>query len=185
MKCSGPASLSLPRLLTKAVLFGAAALLALPALAADSASTAAAAPVKTVNNANPAHLIAATPATSSVPTGASAGSSSLTMLFGLLLVLGLIICIAWLLKRSGLTPAMQASAAAKVVGGVNVGNRERVVVVEIADQWIVVGVAPGRVNALATMPKQESPATLTPSASPAKNFSSWMKQTIEKRNASR
>ncbi|RXZ32937.1 flagellar biosynthetic protein FliO [Oxalobacteraceae bacterium CAVE-383] len=107
------------------------------------------------------------------------------MLFGLLLVLGLIICIAWLLKRSGLTPNMQASAAARVVGGVSVGNRERVVVVEIADQWIVVGVAPGRVNALATMPKQESPATLADDARPARNFSSWMKQTIEKRNASR
>lgn len=186
MTYSGPGLLSLSRLLTKAMLFSAVALLALPTLAADSASTAVAAPTSIpVNSANPAHLIAAKPSTTTVPTSSSAGSSSRTMLFGLLLVLGLIVCIAWLLKRSGLTPAMQASATAKTVGGVNVGNRERVVVVEIADQWIVVGVAPGRVNALATMPKQESPATLTPSASPAKNFSSWMKQTIEKRNASR
>lgn len=201
MKCPG-ALQSLSASAARAVRFGTAALLALsalPALAADApAQTINSAANNAANNAaigaahagsaagaNPAHLIAAAPA--AAPAGPSAGSSSLTMLFGLLLVLGLIVCIAWLLKRSGLTPAMHASAAAKVVGGVNVGNRERVVVVEIADQWIVVGVAPGRVNALATMPKQESPATLTPpgSASPAKNFSTWMKQTIEKRNASR
>ncbi|HEY4318460.1 MAG TPA: flagellar biosynthetic protein FliO [Herbaspirillum sp.] len=165
--------------LTNAALLCAAALPTL-ALALD---TPAAAPAKSAATVNSPHLINAAAA---VPAASSAGSSTMTMLFGLLLVLGLIICIAWLLKRSGLTPSMQASAAARVVGGVSVGNRERVVVVEIADQWIVVGVAPGRVNALATMPKQESPpATLAENAAPARNFASWMKQTIEKRNAPR
>ncbi|HWZ49058.1 MAG TPA: flagellar biosynthetic protein FliO [Herbaspirillum sp.] len=146
-----------------------------PALAlADTATTATASAPKT---ANALHTIASSPP---VP---SAGSSSLSMLFGLALVLGLIVCLAWLFKRSGLAPAMNASAAAKVVGGVSVGNRERIVVVEVGDQWIVVGVAPGRVTALSTMSKQESVPVNTPPL--AKNFASWMKQTIEKRNGPR
>jgi flagellar protein FliO/FliZ len=78
---------------------------------------------------------------------------------------------------------LQSSAAAKIVGGVSVGNRERVVVVEVADLWIVVGVAPGRVNALATMPRQKTAAG--DDAPAANNFSSWMKQIIEKRNGPR
>ena len=44
----------------------------------------------------------------------------------------------------------------RVVGGVSVGTRERVVVLEVADTWLVVGVAPGQVQTLHTLPRQES-----------------------------
>jgi flagellar protein FliO/FliZ len=145
-----------------------ASMLALPARALDTAAGAV------------GHAASTNAAAVSSP--ASPTVSSLTMLSGLILVLALIAGIAWFLKRTGLTPGLQSSAAAKIVGGVSVGNRERVVVVEVADLWIVVGVAPGRVNALATMPKQETAAGAAPAAN---NFSSWMKQIIEKRNGPR
>jgi flagellar protein FliO/FliZ len=110
---------------------------------------------------------------------ASAGNL-LQVLLGLIVVLGLMAGAAWLLKRFG---AMKTSAGStvKIVGGVSVGTRERVVVVEVADQWIVVGVAPGRVNSLATMPRQEIAST-TENTSTAPNFATWLKQTIDKRN---
>ncbi|HUW27685.1 MAG TPA: flagellar biosynthetic protein FliO [Sulfuriferula sp.] len=101
------------------------------------------------------------------------------VLLGLILVLGLMAALAWVLKRFGATRAA-GGAAIRVVGGVSVGGRERVLIIEAADQWIVVGVSPGRVNALATMPRQEN---AVPMAGPAaKNFSIWLKQTVEKRN---
>jgi flagellar protein FliO/FliZ len=58
-------------------------------------------------------------------------------------------------------------------------------VVEVGDQWIVVGASPGRVNALATMPKGDAGATaaLAGHAPSASNFGDWLKQTIDKRNA--
>ncbi|WP_235953477.1 flagellar biosynthetic protein FliO [Noviherbaspirillum galbum] len=99
---------------------------------------------------------------------------------GLLVVLGLMAGAAWLLKRIGVGNAA-AGSVAKIVGGVSVGNRERVLVVEVADQWIVVGVAPGRVNALSTMPRQQLPDNTSAPATPA-NFAAWLKQSIEKRN---
>src|SRR6185437_9928387 len=74
------------------------------------------------------------------------------VLFGLIVVLGVLAGALWLMKRSGLGPA-HSSGAVKIVGGVSVGNRERVLVLEVADQWIVVGVAPGSVNALANLPR--------------------------------
>lgn len=117
-----------------------------------------------------------------IPASAAPSSSGsvFTMIFGLLVVLGIMASIAWLLKRSGLSNISGSGVPLKVVGGVSVGTRERVMVVEVADQWIVVGVAPGRVNTLATLPRQEY---VTPQTTPAaKNFSSWLKQTIEKRN---
>jgi flagellar protein FliO/FliZ len=108
--------------------------------------------------------------------------SLLQVLLGLVAVLACMAGAAWMVRRFGLAKTASASAV-KVVGGVNVGTRERVLVVEVADQWIVVGVAPGRVNALATMPRQEGIAAPENTAPVAKNFSAWLKQTIEKRNA--
>ena len=110
---------------------------------------------------------------------ASAGNL-LQVLVGLVVVLALMAGAAWILKRMGMAGAGSTSVA-KVVGGVSVGNRERVIVVEVADQWIVVGVAPGQVNALSTMPRQEIPA-VTGNTVDTKNFAVWLKQTIDKRN---
>lgn len=114
------------------------------------------------------------------PGPASAGSL-FQVLLGLIAVLGLMAGAAWLVRRLGLA-RMTTPSTVKVVGGVSVGTRERILVVEVADQWIVVGVAPGRVNTLTTMDKQELPVEAD-NGPVAKNFSAWLKQTMDKRNA--
>src|SRR5450830_399046 len=96
--------------------------------------TVLAGPVHATNTAQPAAV------------ASSATGSVFTMLLGLVAVLALMVSLGWLFKGAG------SNAVAKIIGGVSVGTRERVLVVEVADQWIVVGVAPGRVNTLATMP---------------------------------
>lgn len=120
----------------------------------------------------------------SMTSGPAAGSLIQTI-FALCLVLGLLAGLAWFMKRYG--PKAQAgSAHVKLVGALSLGGRERVLVVEVGDQWIVVGASPGRVNALATMPRKEgadSGALLNPHQPPASSFAEWLKQTIDKRNA--
>lgn len=118
-------------------------------------------------------------AADSASASSSAAGNLVQVTLGLLVVLGLMAASAWLLRRFNAAKCISA-AHVKIIGGVSVGSRERIVVVEIADQWIVVGVAPGRVNALSTMPRQE--ITAVTDAAPAKNFSTWLAQTIEKRN---
>lgn len=119
-----------------------------------------------------------TSATAALPS--ATGGGLFTMLLGLIAVLALMAGIAWFFKRSGLTPGASGNAMTKVIGGISVGTRERVMVIEVADQWIVVGVAPGRVNTLATMPRQEHLAV--PASTVSANFTSWLKHTIDKRN---
>ena len=120
-----------------------------------------------------------------MPTATSPGAGGLLQtIMALMLVLALLVGLAWVMKRYG--PKMSGgSANLRVVGALNLGGRERIMVVEVGDQWIVVGAAPGRVNALHTMPRQEG--ELTPAAShggvPSNNFSDWLKKTIDKRNA--
>ncbi|MCA1322597.1 flagellar biosynthetic protein FliO [Herbaspirillum sp. alder98] len=133
----------------------------------------------TLNNAP--STTAAAPASTASASLPSTGGSVVTMLLGLIAVLAVMAAVAWLLKRVGLTRALSGTSAARVIGGVSVGTRERVMVIEVGDQWIVVGVAPGRVNALTTMPRQEHVAAqMTPPAGPA--FANWLKHTMDKRN---
>jgi flagellar protein FliO/FliZ len=82
---------------------------------------------------------------------------------GMMLVLGLIFLCAWLARRFGL-PRFGGSALVKVVGSAMVGQRERVVVVEVGETWLVLGVTASQVNALHSLPAQALPAASTTSA---------------------
>lgn len=97
--------------------------------------------------------------------------------FALLIVLGVIAGAAWLLKR---TQRLQGTATniLKNVSAVAVGPKERVVVVEVGDTWLVLGVAPGQVQALHTLPKQALPDTATGTP----KFSDWLARARAMRN---
>jgi flagellar biosynthetic protein FliO len=127
---------------------------------------------------------AAAPGPAAMPAG-SPTASLLQTLFALVLVLAVLGLLAWFLKRYG-PRAGAGTANLRVVGSLSLGGRERLLVVEIGNQWVVVGASPGRVNALATMPKQDEPAdggnaTPAPQAPPANSFADWLRQTIDKR----
>lgn len=118
---------------------------------------------------------------------AQGGPSSLTspvsssglfqVLFALLLVLATIVAMAWMFKRFGPTQ-LGGGGAMKVLGGVAVGPRERLVLVEVGETWLIVGVAQGQVNAVHTMAR---PADLAPQSSsmPASSpFAERLKQML-------
>jgi len=157
-----------------------------PAAAGGPAAATAAAPA-TVPAAVPAPAPAAVPAVPNpapvtMPAASSTGSL-LQTLFALIVVLGVLGALAWFLKRYGPRAGL-GNANVKVVGSLNLGGRERLLVVEIGNQWIVVGASPGRVNGLATMPKQEGAdagAALTAPGPSANSFADWLRQTIDKR----
>ena len=100
------------------------------------------------------------------------------VVLGLGFVLALMGALAWLLRRLG-GGQQGGSGAIKIIGGSAVGQRERVVLVEVADTWLVIGVAPGHVTALHSMPKGEISAS-GGQAGDSVRFPVWLKQTIEK-----
>jgi flagellar protein FliO/FliZ len=114
----------------------------------------------------------------------SAAGSLLQTILSLGFVIALLVGLAWLLKRFG-PKHITGGTTVKLVGALSVGARERILVVEVGEQWIVVGASPGRMNALATMPRQELDEAGLAGAQPVPgaNFAEWFKQTIEKRNA--
>jgi flagellar protein FliO/FliZ len=109
-----------------AVLLGAVLALPVSVLAAEAVATTAAAPV------------------------ASSGvAGQLTQLvFGLLLVLGLIFFLAWLLRR-----VQQAGPAGKgqvieLIGSRALGPRDRLMLVQVGNEQILLGLSPGSITAL-------------------------------------
>ena len=106
----------------------------------------------------------------------------LQVLLGLGLVLAAVAGSAWLLRR--FSPGqVGAGGAIKVIGGVALGPKERLVLVEIGETWLVLGVAPGQVNSLHTLDKPEGGAFAVeaPSGGGGRNFSAWLKQAMQGR----
>ncbi len=102
------------------------------------------------------------------------GGSAFQLLFGLLAVLALLLASLWLLKRLS-APRSAASRLMHVVAGTAVGTRERVVVLEIGTTWLVLGVAPGHVTALAELPRVDLPGE---TAAPPADFADRLRHLL-------
>ena len=73
---------------------------------------------------------------------------------GLLLILLLIFAGAWLFRRYAHLP-MAGKRPVNILGGVSVGPRERVVLLQVEDTRLLVGVAPGQVRTLHVLGREE------------------------------
>nr|WP_215729215.1 flagellar biosynthetic protein FliO [Pseudomonas sp. P42] len=91
----------------------------------------------------------AAPAAATAPMVNSGVAGQLTQLvFGLLLVLGLIFFLAWLLRR-----VQQAGPAGKgqvieLIGSRALGPRDRLMLVQVGNEQILLGLSPGTITAL-------------------------------------
>lgn len=126
----------------------------------------------------PATAIAA--ANTAQPVATTSFASLLQVLFGLGLVLGAIGATAWLLRR--LAPGqVSASGNLRVIGGVAVGPKERVVLVDVGDTRLVLGVAPGRVNTLHQMPRPVAETPGSAAGQVADTFAARLKGLLNKK----
>lgn len=84
------------------------------------------------------------------PPPAVSSGSIMQIIFSLLLVLAAIVLVGWLLKR--INVAQQGTGnLLKVLGSVPIGQRERIVLIEVKDTWLVVGVGPSQIRTLHTL----------------------------------
>ncbi len=96
------------------------------------------------------------------------------------LIVALLVAAAWLARKiSGGKGFGQGGM--KVVGGVALGPRERIVLVEVGDTWLVVGIVPGQIRTLHTLPRGIAPDGGDSTAD--RPFAQWLKQIGEKRGA--
>ena len=119
--------------------------------------------------------------TAAAPPPSDLGSSLIQLVFGLGGVLALLVGSLWLIKKL-LIQRGEGAGLLRVVSGTAVGARERVVIVEIGSTWLVLGVAPGHISALAEIPRQALPTT-DPAANGAsgRGFPDWLRDMSQKK----
>ncbi len=71
----------------------------------------------------------------------------LQLSLGLLVVLAAIVGSGWLLRRYGRLQS-GVDGALRIIGGLSMGPRERVVLVQVGKRQLLLGVAPGRIQTL-------------------------------------
>lgn len=71
----------------------------------------------------------------------------LQMFLGLFIVVALIFGMAWFMRRMGNMRGM-AAGNLKILGGLSVGQRERIVLIQAGNTQLLVGVAPGAIRTL-------------------------------------
>ena len=96
-------------------------------------------------------------------------TSLLQWLVSCFLVIGLILLLAWLLKKSRLVHAL-AQNQLRVISALPLGNREKLLVVKVGEQQVLLGMTPTNINLLCQLetPLAEPAATMPFAAQLAK-----------------
>ena len=120
-------------------------------MAADPATPVAPAATAAATTAAPAATTA--PAVAAPVAGTLSGGMAgqlLQLVLGLLLVIGLIFVLAWLMRRvQRAGPA--GNQVIKLVGSRALGTRDRLVLVQVGNEQVLLGVSPGSITALHVM----------------------------------
>jgi flagellar protein FliO/FliZ len=115
------------------------------------------------------------PATPALPAGSVLTQVS-TALGGILL---LILLAGWLFRRLGFAPQARNSKLLNLRASCQVGQRERVVVVEVDNTLLVLGVTAQQITPLHTMPVPAQDDSATNSAAPA-DFRQLMQKVLKR-----
>lgn len=101
-----------------------------------------------------------------------------------LLALGLIVALlggtAWLARKVSGGKGF-GRGGMRVVGGVALGPKERIILVEVGEQWLVIGIVPGQIRTLHRLPKGASIPEELSTPTSDRPFAQWLKQTMERR----
>ncbi len=100
-----------------------------------------------------ANFLAATPLLAEEATRPGVDTTALLRVtVGLAVVLAVIVALGWLIRRlQGFSH--HGTSQLRVLGGVSVGTKERVVLLQVGQQQLLLGVAPGRVQTLHVLDK--------------------------------
>ncbi|WP_426505172.1 flagellar biosynthetic protein FliO [Serratia proteamaculans] len=115
------------------------------------------------------------PATPALPAGSVLTQVS-TALGGILL---LILLAGWLFRRLGFAPQARNSKLLNLRASCQVGQRERVVVVEVDNTLLVLGVTAQQITPLHSMPAPAQDDSATDSAAPA-DFRQLMQKVLKR-----
>nr|MBF0682989.1 flagellar biosynthetic protein FliO [Pseudomonas sp.] len=126
------------------------------------------------------------PAVAQAESLAGGGAALVRTALGLVFVVALILACAWAARRFGFANRVQGGAPMKIVSTLSLGPRDRVIMLEVDDTWLVVGVNAGGMTTLHSLPAKAAPAAPATPVRPdlASSFQSLLRTRMGKTPAS-
>lgn len=113
-------------------------------------------------------------------TPAVSAGTYLQATLALAFIVALLLGLAWLAKKASSSKGF-GQGGMKVIGSLGLGPRERVVLLEVGNEWLVIGVVPGQIRTLHRLAKgNATPSDSQPLASD-KPFTQWLQSVTERR----
>ena len=103
--------------------------------------------------------------------------------FVLLVVIGLFLGCVWIMKKMGALSPIHSKDKMKVVAGLSLGGREKILLVQVGEKQLVLGVSPGKIDNLLVLDgddrvfQEKNHSTRTSDAE--NDFSQKLKQIIK------
>ncbi len=101
----------------------------------------------------------------------------LQLFVGLFIVVLCIIVLAWMAKKMNRFQS-SSDASLKILGALSLGTREKIVLLQIGDEQLVVGVSPGRLNTLHVLKTPIEMSNKNSDASVSNGFADKLKTMI-------
>ena len=95
---------------------------------------------------------------------------------GLIVITGLILFLAWSLKK--IQHCMPNHAGLKVIGGLALGQKEKAILIEVDNKWLLLGVTSNKITKLHEMEKQSQSVCMLKKEAPS--FSRILKNMVKK-----
>ncbi len=111
----------------------------------------------------PVALSAQDDAASSAPMEPLSSPYLVKLTGGLLLVVIVIFVLAWLVRKFNLNQQSQ-NGLIRIIAGLSVGTRDRIVLLQVGDEQILLGLTPGRIEKLHTLDKPLADESVAPAA---------------------
>jgi flagellar protein FliO/FliZ len=107
--------------------------------------------------------------TTPVPTDPMSGSYLTQLVLGLLVVILCIVALAWFAKKMNRFHSV-TNDSLKIISGISMGSRERIVLLQVGKEQLLVGVSPGRINKLHVLNSSITTSTGVSSNTEDKHF---------------
>ena len=117
-------------------------------------------------------------------TGEAVGAAELMQVsIGLLVVLVVLGGLAWMLRRFNLVPSASGGVL-RIVAGLSMGPRERLVLVQVGETQVLLGVAPGRIQTLHVLDQPVLDPKLDGTAGSGESFAERLAASLRKGSSS-
>lgn len=98
----------------------------------------------------------------------------------LALIVSVLFGLAWLARKLNGGKGF-GQGGMKIVGGVALGPRERIILIEVGDEWLVIGIVPGQIRTLHRLAKGATVGT-SAEVNADSPFSQWLKSVTDRRH---